>query len=209
MIKVFSGVGFPTSSQIIARYEWGNWDANGYYDALGLTPGCTFLEIKHAYRNLARQYHPDGSSPDIEKFREIREIYEVLNDPVLRGEYSRIDPSTGEFFLGNLEKQILHDFAAMQGTSPEDFVKTDKEPDKVFDYFSEKEDCGRAQAWYSYVLLAAYLYRYRGPIRIGISPDQKFNGPNKNDYLIFWFHPDITPNWITAFIAVSKICNFA
>jgi hypothetical protein len=51
-----------------------------YYYALGLSPGASDSEIKKAYRQLARKYHPDVSSePDAEeRFVEITTAYEHL-----------------------------------------------------------------------------------------------------------------------------------
>lgn len=56
-----------------------------YYEVLGITKSANPDEIKKAYRNLAKQYHPD-MNPDNkkeaeEKFKEISEAYEVLMDP--------------------------------------------------------------------------------------------------------------------------------
>ncbi|EOR20851.1 MULTISPECIES: J domain-containing protein [Clostridium] len=54
------------------------------YEVLGLKPGATQEEIKKAYRNLIKQYHPDqyGDNPlkDLaeEKMREINAAYDTL-----------------------------------------------------------------------------------------------------------------------------------
>ena len=54
------------------------------YEALGLKPGASQEEIKKAYRNLIKQYHPDqyGDNPlkDLaeEKMREINTAYDML-----------------------------------------------------------------------------------------------------------------------------------
>ena len=56
------------------------------YDELGLTPNCTFDEIKQRYRALAQQHHPDkGGDEDI--FKKIKLAYEVLSDASRRAEY--------------------------------------------------------------------------------------------------------------------------
>jgi DnaJ-class molecular chaperone len=56
------------------------------YDELELTKGCTFDDIKHQYRILAQQHHPDKGG-DVEKFKRIKFAYEVLSDPERRRVY--------------------------------------------------------------------------------------------------------------------------
>eukprot|EP00270_Netrium_digitus_P009274 TRINITY_DN2817_c0_g1_i2.p1 TRINITY_DN2817_c0_g1~~TRINITY_DN2817_c0_g1_i2.p1 ORF type:complete len:171 (+),score=32.64 TRINITY_DN2817_c0_g1_i2:171-683(+) len=48
------------------------------YSVLGVLPGATPDEVKLAYRKLALQFHPDVSSGDSKKFRQITEAYEQL-----------------------------------------------------------------------------------------------------------------------------------
>ena len=56
------------------------------YDDLGLSPRCTFDEIKQRYRALAQQHHPDKGG-DENLFKKIKLAYEVLSDPSRRAEY--------------------------------------------------------------------------------------------------------------------------
>ncbi|WP_027123913.1 DnaJ domain-containing protein [Mycoplasmoides pirum] len=60
-----------------------------YYEVLGVNRNATQQEIKKAFRKLAMQYHPDrNKAPDAEdKFKEINEAYEVLNDDEKRRLY--------------------------------------------------------------------------------------------------------------------------
>ena len=62
-----------------------------YYEVLGVRRGASDLEIKRAYRKLARKHHPDvNKSPDaVKKFREATEAYEVLSDSKKRQMYDQ------------------------------------------------------------------------------------------------------------------------
>src|ERR1051325_6592247 len=63
-----------------------------YYEVLGVSRGCTEVELKSAYRKVALQYHPDrnpGNHEAEEKFKEASEAYEVLSDPERRARYDR------------------------------------------------------------------------------------------------------------------------
>ncbi len=62
-----------------------------YYEVLGVSRTASADEIKQAFRQLARRYHPDVSTePDAEeKFKEINEAYGVLSDPEKRARYDR------------------------------------------------------------------------------------------------------------------------
>jgi curved DNA-binding protein CbpA len=60
-----------------------------YYRVLGVARDASTLEIRRAYRRLARQNHPDLTpQPDgPERFRALAEAYAVLNHPVRRAGY--------------------------------------------------------------------------------------------------------------------------
>jgi len=62
-----------------------------YYEVLGIPRGATQEEIRRAFRNLAKEFHPDiNKNPDAEsKFKEINEAYAVLSDADRRAAYDR------------------------------------------------------------------------------------------------------------------------
>jgi curved DNA-binding protein len=64
------------------------------YETLGVSRTASSSEIQRAYRQLARQFHPDvNSDPAAEdRFKEIGEAYEVLSDPDKRRRYDAYGP---------------------------------------------------------------------------------------------------------------------
>ena len=63
-----------------------------YYKMLGVPHNASQVEIQKAYRDLARRYHPDtnpDSADNSDRFREIQEAFDVLNDPNKREMYDR------------------------------------------------------------------------------------------------------------------------
>ncbi len=61
-----------------------------YYAALGVPKNADAAAIKKAYRQLARDLHPDknpGNDAAETRFKEVSEAYDVLSDPKRRGEY--------------------------------------------------------------------------------------------------------------------------
>jgi curved DNA-binding protein len=62
-----------------------------YYTTLGINRDATQDEVKRAYRKLARKYHPDINKEDSaeQRFKEIGEAYEVLQDVEKRAAYNK------------------------------------------------------------------------------------------------------------------------
>src|SRR3989344_1557467 len=69
--------------------------AKDYYEILGVSKNASKEEIKKAYKNLAKQYHPDlnKSKEAEEKFKKISEAYAVLNDDEKKAQYDQFGDS--------------------------------------------------------------------------------------------------------------------
>ncbi len=66
---------------------------NSYYTLLGLHPSASVIEIRRAYRELSKRYHPDTTElpPAIatEKFQKLNEAYATLSNPERRMAYDQ------------------------------------------------------------------------------------------------------------------------
>ena len=83
-----------------------------YYDVLGVAPGAGADEIRRAYRQLARRYHPDISGDDRPAaFLEVSRAYEVLRNPHRRRSYdARLVSGTRADWLGD---EVAIDFPSV------------------------------------------------------------------------------------------------
>jgi DnaJ-class molecular chaperone len=85
------------------------------YKTLGVAESADSAAIKKAYRNLAKEYHPDVTGNDkkkTERFKEINEAYGVLGDDQKRAEYDR------------LRRAPIRPDGMPEGFDPEAFART-------------------------------------------------------------------------------------
>lgn len=101
-----------------------------YYKILNITENATLEEIKKAFRELAKIYHPDkNKSNDASlKFREVFEAYEILKNKTTRDIF---DERRRKFYYNTNT-----DFNNQNYTKSESYEYVKKEANKRAEYFS-------------------------------------------------------------------------
>lgn len=84
-----------------------------FYELLGISESGSTVEIKQAYKQLARKYHPDVSPPGrvdeyTQRFIRVQEAYETLSDPTMRELYDR-DMAKGLHLAFSARRRYNHD----------------------------------------------------------------------------------------------------
>jgi molecular chaperone DnaJ len=63
-----------------------------FYEVLGVSRDSSERDIKKAYKRLAMKFHPDrnqGDATSSDKFKEVKEAYEILTDPQKKAAYDQ------------------------------------------------------------------------------------------------------------------------
>lgn len=83
---------------------------NDLYAALGVEREATQEQIRHAFQQLSKQFHPDREGGDEKRMREISEAWTVLKDPEKRLQYDAVGQdafsSISELALASLDSVI-------------------------------------------------------------------------------------------------------
>lgn len=104
-----------------------------YYEVLGIEEDATQEQIKAAYRNLAKKYHPDVNDAQNATafFRLIQEAYETLSDPAKKAEYDNDS---------NVPKYEPTDEYANNSYQNDEYINFTGDKKRVYSYEEIKEN---------------------------------------------------------------------
>lgn len=107
---------------------------NNLYSVLGVAQTATEAEIKRAFRELSKKYHPDANPGDREaeeKFRKVSEAYSLLQDARKRKEY---DKKLEEAERRTFRKNSVKGKSPHQGMPEVDFGDMEKQFGRFFGF---------------------------------------------------------------------------
>jgi hypothetical protein len=161
------GIGFPSCCTDLVPAPANTADPHDYYAELGVDPGASDVEIRHAVRHLYRDLHPDtGSDPDPERLTLIANIAEVLLDPAARIKYNNTPP--GHRLIDKVYREQLSKLDARTVRAVVE-TQTQTATSGRFDYFAlgyRTTDTLKAQQWYHYLLANISATSFRGQLRL-------------------------------------------
>ncbi len=110
-----------------------------YYDVLGVQRNASDADIKKAFRNLAKENHPDRNPNNKEaetRFKEINEAYETLKDPQTRSSYDKFGHAASQGGMGSGFSGFNSNFSGSMSDIFED----------IFGEFTGRRNQGTSQA---------------------------------------------------------------
>lgn len=95
-------------------------DSADFYQLLGLPYGASAQEVRRAYRDLSKLYHPDTTELESAiatiKFQALNEAYATLSNPEKRLAY--------DYKIGYSRISVMQPLPAHQGNTPKDYDPT-------------------------------------------------------------------------------------
>ncbi|KAG8186919.1 hypothetical protein JTE90_000392 [Oedothorax gibbosus] len=111
---------FHTSNTHFARSR------TDLYKVLGVSPNASQNEIKKAYYQLAKKYHPDTNKDEsaAKKFQEVSAAYEVLGDETKRKDYDAWGTQTDNPFSSGGTGPSANEFRFHSNVDPEELFRS-------------------------------------------------------------------------------------
>ena len=103
--------------------------SKNYYAALGVNQDASAYEIKSAFRDLAKKYHPDkniGNKGAEDNFKEIQEAYSVLSN---LGKRKKYDSGLG------YKNSYAKSYSSVKQKTPFEEKREIEKPDKSEQYY--------------------------------------------------------------------------
>ncbi len=193
--------GFPSSSKILTLIPKITTEPlNKYFAELDLEPSATEVEIKRAYRKLARIYHHDGTEPDDEYFKYLTHIYQTLINPQTRVRYLQtMGKYISEWELRKLREESPEVIDALVRLEQFEEDLELPVPTGGFSFWGSHEDL--CQQWYWHMISALGLHNISMYVQIGVTNLNSaylIHSMNSGK-IIFWFSDVLEPNWLTAY----------
>lgn len=123
-----------------------DWVRKDFYKTLGVSAQASTAEIKKAYHQLARKYHPDANRTDPgaeAKFKKVSEAYAVLSRPQRRAEYDRIrslsTTGSGGRSTSSSSSSSTRSSTSSSGYVPEGWFEVD-DPTEAFTRFGSGQN---------------------------------------------------------------------
>lgn len=104
-----------------------------HYEILGVEDDCTRDEIKKAYREMVKRYHPDKTGNDLESgemFKKVQLAYETLYDDNKRIKFDLEYQARKEFDIEKAMSEVWDNMTSSEQFKPNEegqYVKTDPE----------------------------------------------------------------------------------
>lgn len=101
-----------------------------FYKILGLNKDASSDDIKKAYRNLSKKYHPDINKSDeaIQKYKDVQEAYETLSNEEKRKNYDSLNNSS----FDNIFNQTNDYYSSIFGNK--DYADILNNYEKIFNF---------------------------------------------------------------------------
>ena len=163
-----------------------------FYKILGVNKNASSDDIKKAYRNLSKKYHPDINKSDeaIQKYKDVQEAYETLSNEEKRKTYDSLNNKTS---FDNIFNETNDYYSSIFGNK--DYADILNNYEKIFNSSNNYSNSGKEDVSVEYLIPLDYVINggkttitydnksYEVVLPKGIKENQKIK-LNENLYVI-------------------------